>query len=236
MDANALRDGPGGSAGTVTTVSLLRAPDDAPLRERIIGATLRCIGRWGVAKTTLDDVAREANCSRATVYRVFPGGKDVLLHQAAEHEILAFFAEVADDLAVARDLGDALSRALVDAARRLRRHDALQFLVRHEPGLILPYISFDGIQPLLDLAVAIVGPLLEPHLPADAERRQAAELAEWLVRVVVSYAFDDEPAVDLTDPAATTRFVATFALPGVGFAPPIDLTDHHPEPDAPAPV
>ena len=47
--------------------------------QRIVDATTRCIARWGVAKTTLDDVAREASCSRATVYRLFPGGKDAVL-------------------------------------------------------------------------------------------------------------------------------------------------------------
>ena len=46
---------------------------------RIVEATLRCIARWGIAKTTLDDVAREAGCGRATIYRAFPGGKAEVL-------------------------------------------------------------------------------------------------------------------------------------------------------------
>jgi AcrR family transcriptional regulator len=46
----------------------------------LIDATLQCIARWGVAKTGLDDVAREAGVSRATVYRAFPGGKDALFN------------------------------------------------------------------------------------------------------------------------------------------------------------
>ena len=37
---------------------------------RLVDAVLRCISRWGVAKTTLDDVAREAGCSRATVAKI----------------------------------------------------------------------------------------------------------------------------------------------------------------------
>ncbi|MBV9252708.1 MAG: helix-turn-helix transcriptional regulator, partial [Actinobacteria bacterium] len=53
------------------------------LDQRILDATLRCIGRWGVAKTTLEDVAREAGCSRATVYRAVPGGKDGLIEAVA---------------------------------------------------------------------------------------------------------------------------------------------------------
>ena len=59
--------------------------------ERIIDATLRCIARWGVGKTTLDDAAREAGCSRATVYRLFPGGKDGLLDAVCRAELARFF-------------------------------------------------------------------------------------------------------------------------------------------------
>ena len=40
---------------------------------RLLDATVACIARVGVSKTTLDDVAREAGCSRATLYRYFPG-------------------------------------------------------------------------------------------------------------------------------------------------------------------
>ena len=43
------------------------------VRDRILDATLTCLGRVGLTKTTLDDVAREAGCARATLYRYFPG-------------------------------------------------------------------------------------------------------------------------------------------------------------------
>ena len=42
-------------------------------RGRIRDAALVCIGRFGLAKTTVDDIAREAGCSRATLYRYFDG-------------------------------------------------------------------------------------------------------------------------------------------------------------------
>ena len=53
----------------------LRVVDpDAPVAtteaaDRILDATLALIARWGVAKTALGDVAKEAGCSRATLYR-----------------------------------------------------------------------------------------------------------------------------------------------------------------------
>src|SRR3954451_22796301 len=45
----------------------------SPQAVRILDAALTCIGRVGLAKTTLDDVAREAGCARGTLYRYFPG-------------------------------------------------------------------------------------------------------------------------------------------------------------------
>ncbi len=55
----------------------------APLAGRAHAAALRGIARWGVAETTLADVAREAGCSRATIYRTLAGGKQALVTSLA---------------------------------------------------------------------------------------------------------------------------------------------------------
>ena len=39
---------------------------------------MRCVARYGVSKTTLDDVAKEAGCARATIYRYFPSRDDLV--------------------------------------------------------------------------------------------------------------------------------------------------------------
>ncbi len=75
--------------------------------ERIVDGALRCIARWGLAKTTVEDVAREAGCSRATLYRAFPGGKDAILAAVAAAELTD------DDIAIARVIGDVWLSALV---------------------------------------------------------------------------------------------------------------------------
>ena len=53
-------------------------------RERILEATYACVARYGLGKTTVEDAAREAGVSRATVYRHFPGGKDQLVAEVWE--------------------------------------------------------------------------------------------------------------------------------------------------------
>src|SRR5437870_12882927 len=100
---------------------------------RVLSATRRCIARWGVAKTTLDDVAGEAGCSRATIYRLFPGGKENLLTALAQREVAALFDALRLRLDGIDDLEELVVTGITEAARRLAGHDALQFLLAHEP-------------------------------------------------------------------------------------------------------
>jgi len=205
------------------------------VEERILAATLRCIARWGLGKTTLDDIAREARCSRATVYRCFPGGKDVLLEATWRHELTAFFAELTVAVDGFETLEDVLVHTLHTACREIADHDALQYLLSHEPGAILPFVAFDGLDPLLQWSADFAVPRLARFVPADV----AAVLGPWIARLVVSYGFEPtDDAPDLADEAVARRFVRTFVLPGVealGAVPTIDLSDlTNAQPAAPA--
>ena len=61
---------------------------------RILAATMACLERFGVAKTTIDDVAREAGCSRATIYRNFPN-RTALVSAAVDTELACLTVAVA---------------------------------------------------------------------------------------------------------------------------------------------
>ena len=62
----------------------LRWGEDVPAdvsdaRRRLLDAAEECFAHYGVAKTTVEDVAAKAKVSRATVYRYFDGRDDLLL-------------------------------------------------------------------------------------------------------------------------------------------------------------
>ncbi|MGW7601529.1 TetR family transcriptional regulator [Streptomyces antimycoticus] len=57
---------------------------DAEARQRIIDATVRCVDRHGVTKTTLSDVAAELSVTRQTVYRHFGRISDIIGEVAAQ--------------------------------------------------------------------------------------------------------------------------------------------------------
>jgi len=181
------------------------------LEDRILAATRRCVARWGVAKTTLDDIAREAGCSRATVYRVFPGGKEVVLLATWSAEIASFCDQLRRELATCESLEDIVVLAVTESCRAIAQHDALQYLLAHEAAAVLPYIAFDGLDPLLGWAADYAEPLVARFLDAPSAR----DLGEWVARLIISYGFEPTPDLDLTDPAITRRFVQTFVLPGV---------------------
>lgn len=180
------------------------------MAEWITDGALRCIGRWGLAKTTIDDIAREAGCSRATVYRAFPGGKSSVLLATGETEVRRLLDDLAAFLDATESLEQLIVVAIVESVRAIRAHVALQYLIAHEPGQVLADLSFDVLDPLLAVATEFGAPYLERYLPPDDTRRGA----EWITRLVVAYGIE-AGCFDAGDTETVTRFVGTFVLPGL---------------------
>jgi len=179
-------------------------------RDDLVAATLRCISTSGVRGTSLDDVARAVGCSRATLYRLIPGGKPALLETVTRTEVARLFDEVAEAIRNTEHLEEALVAAISAAAAFLHGSVALRTVIAREPELILTYIAFDRLDPLLDASGAALGPLLERFL----DPRSALEVVEWCVRLVLSYTFEPSRHVDLRRHDDVVRLVRTHVLPG----------------------
>ena len=198
---------PGGRGGPVV-VDQAPSPVSA-LDERILDAATSLVARWGVTKTSLADVAKEAGCSRATLYRSFPGGKQQLFAAVGHRELAGYVDAIVEVVDEADDLADALTRGLVVAARLLRDHDAAQFVLAHEPELLLPFLGFKQVDRLYSHVSAVIGPHFERFVPAE----RAAWLTEWAARLFITYLFNPDPEVDLVVIDDTRRLVTSFVLP-----------------------
>ena len=183
--------------------------DSSDVADRILDAALTLVARWGVGKTSLADVAKEAGCSRATVYRVFSGGKNHLFAALGERELQAYVLAVVDAVDEADDLGDALTRGLVVAARLLRDHDGAQFVLEHEPELFMPFLGFKKVDVLYRYTAETVGPHLHRHLPPA----RAEWAVEWVARLFISYLFNSDDHIDLVVVDDTRSLVEQFVLP-----------------------
>ncbi len=190
------------------TLTPTRVPDG--LETRLVEAMLECIGRWGLAKTTADDIARAAGVSRATLYRAFPGGKDVAFEALLRHEATRFFDLVNAQLHDADTLEELLVVGAMETAAFLYGHDALGYVLRHEPERVLPAVAFQRRGGALAVATGFVASHLARFVP---DPHRAMDDAEHVVRVLLSYALDPSPTVDLTDLTSVRPFVRTYLLP-----------------------
>jgi AcrR family transcriptional regulator len=190
---------------------LLRADPVTEQEQRVVDAVLRCIARWGVAKTTLDDIAREAGLSRATVYRLFPGGKDALLQAVATSEVRRFLRAVGSRFDEADSLEELLVAGINEAGHHLTTHAALQYLLLHEPETVLPSFAFSAMDAVLRAVSDFTAPYLARYIPAEG----APRAAEWVGRIVISYVTCPADGVDLANEQSVRRLVRAFVLPGL---------------------
>ncbi|HZX53225.1 MAG TPA: helix-turn-helix domain-containing protein [Ilumatobacteraceae bacterium] len=180
-----------------------------PAERRVLDAAKACCERWGLAKVTIEDIANAAGVSRATLYRMFPGGKDVLFEALRVRELEDFFTRLGVHLEGATDFEDLLVRCVVHSTLELRGDQHLSLMLASEPGDTLGQLTVDGLPRIIRVATVFLAPLVDGYLP----RREAARLVELLARLVISYFLAPSEEVDLGDPESATTFLEAFVLP-----------------------
>lgn len=88
----------------------------ASTRQRVLEAALELVGREGLARLSMDDVAAAAGVSRASLYRLFPG------KAALFHELVRVYSPIEAVLAMLDRLGDRPPEEVVpELARTMAR-------------------------------------------------------------------------------------------------------------------
>lgn len=171
-------------------------------RTRILDAAITAMSRSGLARLSLEDVAREAAVSRQTLYRYF-GSRDALISATVLREEEAFIAAMVRASKRHTEFRPALEAAIAQALRSARAHPLLDRLLDAEPEALLPFLTM-GKGPVLSAAQPVVRELLADRLDhlTDPELSRIAEAA---TRLIVSYAISptdddiDDVAAGLAD-------------------------------------
>lgn len=178
------------------------------MKERILEATFACVARAGLDRTTVEDAAREAGVSRATVYRWFPGGRDQLLDETIAHQVDQFFLRLRDEVADAPTFAEVVTRALVAAHRWIASDEVLQRLLASEPGRLVPSITDETRR-----IVPAIAAFLEPYLRRESAV-PAGPAGDYVARMVVSH-IGSPGRWNLDDPEQVAELVRTEILAGV---------------------
>ena len=172
----------------------------------VLDATKLAIEKWGVTRFTVADVCDLSDVSRATIYRMFPGGKEVLLEALHVRSLDEFFSTLLDRADGAKSLEDLLMRCIVSATTELRNDQHLAMMLATEPGTTLMQFTIDGLSRIVRVAASYLAPLVADFLP----KREADALVEVLARLVISYFLTPSEHFDFTNELSVKKFLNTY--------------------------
>jgi AcrR family transcriptional regulator len=171
-----------------------------------LDATARCFVRYGVRRTSVQDVAQELGVNRTTVYRQVGTVEQqamLLLVRDAHRLLTALPAQVQGPVGP-----HTVIEMVVAVVRRAQEHPVLAKVLADEPDLVGTYVTRDS-GALIELATGVLRPMLEAAVASGAiARRDPVVLAEWLVRIAVSLMLTPPPV----EPA---EFLAEVLLPAL---------------------
>jgi AcrR family transcriptional regulator len=147
----------------------------------VLDATVECVARHGLAKTSLSDIARELGVAPSTVYRkVGSVEQAVRLVLAREgHRLLARMPEVIEGVEGPR----VITVFLAEAVRTSAEHPIVNKILRDETDW-MGRVATRRLDDAMDESAAVSAPLLARAMDAGVIRRQDPDaLAHWIARI-----------------------------------------------------
>ncbi|MHB1988871.1 MAG: TetR/AcrR family transcriptional regulator [Acidimicrobiales bacterium] len=181
------------------------------VRTKVLESAYCCIAEKGLAATSLEDAARAAGVSRATLYRYFPGGRDELVGAVITYETLLFFQTLAEAVAEAPDLESLLVQGILFAHEAVEGHVVLQKILQTEPDRLLPQLSIESAR-LIGLIAAFFEARFAGHELAQGV--DPGEAAEYVARLTLSF-IGSPGGWDLADPDQVRALVRSEFLAGI---------------------
>src|SRR6202453_2642426 len=177
MTATLTGTSPSGLPGT------LPAPSFNPTEERILTASLGLIGRRGVRRRGMREIAESAGLSRGTLYRYFPS-KDHVLAAAAAYDAQRFSDGLDQVLAAARSPEERITAFMAYAFDFIRSHPCRP-LFESESGFVMSYL-LDHLPSLREELLRRLGDALDIVPAVAAGTLGKDQLADVVVRLFAS--------------------------------------------------
>lgn len=192
--------------------------DEAPrdvdsARERLLDAAERCFERFGLAKTTIEDVASAANVSRATVYRYFRSRDDLMIGVLLR-ESIRFSDRLAKHIAPIKAFDEMIVEGVMFTLGTLEENTVLSSFF--EPDVIgITSSVASSSETLFEAATSFLEPIFAAAIAAHALREDSSLelLTEWTFRIILSLL--TSPGPSRRTPQQTRRFLRMFFVPSI---------------------
>jgi AcrR family transcriptional regulator len=155
----------------------------ADVRERLVAATAAVVAEEGPLGVRVDEVARRAGCSRATVYR-YVADKDELVREVLVGRSAEIAARLEAELDESGDPADWIVEGLLRHAEAVRAEPWFQAL-EHQGATAAVARVGGGPEAVVGLAAPIVAGFLDRIAARGALRDDITldEATEWLIGV-----------------------------------------------------
>ncbi|MCW2944375.1 MAG: transcriptional regulator, TetR family [Actinoallomurus sp.] len=185
-------------------------PQVIEIRERIVNAAEGCFARYGVGKTTVEDIAAAAGLSRATVYRSFAGGRDEVILTVILRDLRRFLDHLAGRLSREPSVPDAIVEGVIDAVAFVRGEPRVAALLTPEAAGHTQAAVVGAAENVLDLCADYVRPHFEIAqreglLRADITVEGAVEFLFRIISSMIVMPREDEPR----------EFLRTYVVPAL---------------------
>lgn len=199
-----------------TSSSAAAVPDDTkfkPVRERLLDAAEGCLEQFGPQKTSMEDVARAAGMSRATVYRYFEN-RDALLLGVASRQASSLAAEAMSYLSQFSTISDWLVEGLLFTLREIPKRPVFASLVTSLDSGASGSL-FLGSTGLIQIGVNVMRPMFASAQQQGLLRDDVDPemLIEWLLRMLWTYL--NAPSQVATDEEGMRRLFRMMLIPAV---------------------
>jgi AcrR family transcriptional regulator len=155
-------------------------PEESDTAARILDAALSLYLEFGLRRTTMDDVARQAGIGRVTVYRHY-ADKNALFQAVVLRECWRSIHEIEAKLAAITDPEARIVESFVLVVNGSRRHPLMRRLLDTEPEWLLPHLTIKG-GPIIDFGRNYIARYLRHQRGKD----NADVMAEIFMRILNS--------------------------------------------------
>ena len=171
----------------VASASTRAVAEAAGVQERLLDSAEACFARFGLAKTTMEDVAKWAGMSRASVYRYFKN-RDELLMGVVEREARRTAEQIEIQLRPIHDPGQYIVEGILVALAEIPERPALSMLFAAEAVGVTTRLLLTS-ERLVDIALELVLPVIEPARKNGLLREnvEVSAMMEWIFRIIGSY-------------------------------------------------
>ena len=159
--------------------------DPGRARDLLLDAAEACFERNGIGATTMDDIAKQAHVSRATVYRYF-SGRDAVVSGVILRATERYLEKIQPRITGQPDLGGAVLEFVEVTIRAAKRDDTIGLLFKSDDHLA--GIGFaDGTSvALFEMVTEFLRPVFAAHWAQVRPGVSVDEASEWILRTILS--------------------------------------------------